>query len=132
MFLSILTAVVVHNFSASKEKSSPLKLTVRDMSRVNEKVLNTIGLFTERGDIRPGIIDILEEQKRAKAKDARNKQFRSRRQWDLQVHLNPKEEVGSSFTSVSTERSFISLSSVDLKSEFETVKNVCQQIEYNK
>ncbi|KAJ8915123.1 hypothetical protein NQ315_000375 [Exocentrus adspersus] len=120
--------------SAGKEKSNPLKLTVRDMTKVNEKMLSTIGLFTERGDVRPGVIDILEEQKRAKAKDSRNKQFRSRRQWDLQIHLNPKENLNPSFTSVSSgDKSFISVSSIDLRSEYATVKGVSpvKQVDYD-
>ncbi|KAG5886750.1 hypothetical protein JTB14_019447 [Gonioctena quinquepunctata] len=105
------------------EKSNPLRLTGRDMTKLNEKMLSTIGLFTERGDVRPGVIDILEQHKNQKSKDTRNKLFRSKRQWDLQIHLKPNKEPPSSIPSNSSDKSFISVSS-EVKLQ---VKNVRDQ-----
>ncbi|KAJ8938771.1 hypothetical protein NQ318_009126, partial [Aromia moschata] len=94
----------VEQCRVSQEISHPMKLAEKDMPKLNEKMLNTIGLFTERGDIRPGILDIMEKEKQAKASDSRNKQFRAKRQWDLQFQLSPRNHINTSLTSVSTDR----------------------------
>nr|CAI5843614.1 unnamed protein product [Callosobruchus analis] len=88
------------------EKSHPLKLNNKDLPKLNEKILNAIGIFTERGDMRPGIIDVIEQHRLAKSNDRRNKQFRVKRQWDIQIHLQPKQGTdGSSLSSISSSSS---------------------------
>ncbi|VEN37998.1 unnamed protein product [Callosobruchus maculatus] len=94
------------SIAAAAEKSHPLKLNNKDLPKLNEKILNAIGIFTERGDMRPGIIDVIEQHRLAKSNDRRNKQFRVKRQWDIQIHLQPKQGTdGSSLSSISSSSS---------------------------
>ncbi|ENN71191.1 hypothetical protein HUJ04_007637 [Dendroctonus ponderosae] len=84
-------------------KCNPLKLTDKDKSKANEKVLRTIGLFTEKGEIRPGVISILEEKQRQSLMQnrAKNVQFRTERKFDLEVRFNNQMMDG-----VTSEESF--------------------------
>nr|CAH7719901.1 unnamed protein product [Callosobruchus chinensis] len=94
------------SIATDTEKSHPLKLNDKDLPKLNEKILNAIGIFTERGDMRPGIIDVIEQHRLAKSNDCRNKQFRVKRQWDIQIHLQPKQGTdGSSLSSISSSSS---------------------------
>lgn len=86
------------------------------MSKLSQQVLSAMGLFTEQGDIKPDIINMLEEQKAASLNDRRNKPFRNKRQWDIQIHLKPKTRKSSSEeSSIASEKSFISLLSEERK-----------------
>ncbi|CAH1984258.1 unnamed protein product [Acanthoscelides obtectus] len=91
--------------ATASEKSHPLKLNSKDLPKLNEKILNAIGIFTEGGDIRPGIIDVIEQHRLAKSNDRRNKQFRVKRQWDIQIHLQPRQADCSSLSSISSSSS---------------------------
>lgn len=68
-----------------------------------------MGLFTEQGDIKPNIINILEEQKTVASRDRRNRPFRNKREWDIQIHLKPKVQKSSSDSSLASDKSLISL-----------------------
>lgn len=96
------------------EKANPLKLNQKDLTNINEKTLNTIGLFTNRGEIKPDVIDMLEREKSIKANDMRNKKFRSQRQWDLEIHLNPKTDLEPVTPSIVSEKSFLSYSDIKI------------------
>ncbi|CAG9856537.1 unnamed protein product [Phyllotreta striolata] len=95
-------------------KSNPLQLNSKDLTNLNERTLHTIGLFNNKGEIKPDVMDLLEKEKSFKAKDARNKQFRSKRQWDLQIHLNPKSDLDRDTVSSTSQKSFVSYSDVKI------------------
>ncbi|XP_028131604.2 uncharacterized protein LOC114327261 isoform X1 [Diabrotica virgifera virgifera] len=84
------------------EKTLPFQLSSKELSQVNKKALSAIGLFTNGGDIKPDIINILESQKTL-GNDIRNKRFRSKRQLDFQFHLKPKIDFDDSIHSLSSE-----------------------------
>ncbi|XP_072395462.1 uncharacterized protein [Diabrotica undecimpunctata] len=84
------------------EKTLPFQLSSKELSQANKKALSAIGLFTNGGDIKPDIINILESQKTL-CDDIRNKRFRSKRQLDFQFHLKPKIDFDDSVHSLSSE-----------------------------
>ncbi|XP_057669904.1 uncharacterized protein LOC130902091 [Diorhabda carinulata] len=83
--------------------TNPFQLNSKELTHVNGETLSAIGLFTDRGDIRPDIMNILKTKKEQKSTDMRNKQFRTKRQWDFQIHLNPRNDFGDSVASVSSD-----------------------------
>lgn len=56
-------------------------------------MITAIGLFTESGDIKPNVLNILEEQRKARPHDRKNQQFRNKRQWDVQINLKSKAQI---------------------------------------
>lgn len=84
----ILTIKLLDNQQNQESVSHPLKLTQRNLTCVDERVVVNMGLFTERGELPKEIIKILEDEKSNRANDARNKPFRAPRRDD---HTNDDE-----------------------------------------
>ncbi|KAF7281502.1 hypothetical protein GWI33_004583 [Rhynchophorus ferrugineus] len=81
----------IKEMPAEPVRSHPLELTERDRYFADEKMLKAIGLFTETGEIRPGILEILEtEQKNPSQRPSKNVQFRTERKLDVEVRYNNK------------------------------------------
>lgn len=63
----------------SEAKSHPLQLTGKDLSNLNQEMINAIGLFTDSGDIKPAVRNILEHQKQNRFLDRKKQLFRNKR-----------------------------------------------------
>ncbi|XP_050298727.1 uncharacterized protein LOC126737749 [Anthonomus grandis grandis] len=76
----------IQNFNMT----NPLKLSDRDKARANAKALKDIGLFTEKGDMRPSVMNFIKNTQRSGfiQNDSRNMKFKSQRKFDLQVKFN--------------------------------------------
>lgn len=59
--------------------SHPLKLSQRNLHSVDGNVVVNMGLFNKNGQLPKEVIKILEDEKTNRAKDARNKPFRTMR-----------------------------------------------------
>lgn len=51
-------------------------------------MINAIGLFTESGDIKPAVMNMLEQQTKLKPCDRKKQLFRNTRQMDVHNQLN--------------------------------------------
>lgn len=82
-------------------KSNPLTLNEKDRTKVDQKVLKTIGLFTENGEIRPDVITLLEEKQNFKytQDNAKNVKFRTEKQMNVEVRFNNHNMTMSDITS---------------------------------
>lgn len=82
-------------------KSNPLTLNEKDRTKVDQKVLKTIGLFTEKGEIRPDVISLLEEKQNNKysQENAKNFKFRTEKQMNVEVRFNNHNMTMSDITS---------------------------------
>lgn len=82
-------------------KSNPLTLNEKDRTKVDQKVLKTIGLFTEKGDIRPDVISLLEEKRNYKCTqdNTKNVKFRTEKQTNVEVRFNNHNMTMSDITS---------------------------------
>lgn len=70
-----------------QEKRHPLELREKDLPHLSKQMLNAIGIFTENGDIKPAVLNILDQQREKKPFDKKNQQFRLARKYDKQ-HSN--------------------------------------------
>lgn len=56
-------------------------------------MINAIGLFTESGEMKPAILNFLEQQRQVKKSDRGKQDFRHKRQWDVQINLKSKQGI---------------------------------------
>ncbi|XP_060522904.1 uncharacterized protein LOC132699929 isoform X2 [Cylas formicarius] len=76
----------------------PLQLSEKDRSMVDENVLRTMGLYTKTGNLRPEVIEILQDTERSRIlNDSRSKPFRTKRKLDVEIHF--KQDLNMENTS---------------------------------